>query len=280
MLKSCFWSLALAGASLVSTGKAAGFADTVIAYNPGTGFSAGFTNASASLGAPTATATPFSPAFQNSQIVSLGAGGSLTVQLGTPVQNDPSHPFGMDFTVFGNTGFIVTNGNFSGGGITSGAMFGNNTGVTHVWVSSDNINYFELNPVLAPTVDGLFPTDSTGNFNLPVNPALLPGSFNGLTLAGIRALYNGSAGGSSYDISWAQDSQGNAVALSSIDYIRVEVLSGKSEVDGFALVAAPEPSSWAFLAGGLLVIGWLRKRGFKLETAPKLQRQPISRQNA
>jgi hypothetical protein len=58
------------------------------------------------------------------------------------------------------------------------------------------------------------------------------------------------------------------------------VLSGKSEVDGFALVAAPEPSSWALLAGGLLVIGWLRKRGFKLETAPKLQRQPISRQNA
>jgi len=63
--------------------------------------------------------------------------------------------------------------------------------------------------------------------------------FAGLNAAQIRALYYGSAGGTGYDLSWAQDANGQPVKLPEINYVRVEVLSGKSEVDGFASVFVP-----------------------------------------
>jgi hypothetical protein len=120
---------AVVGLFVIST-SALDFADAVLAYSPGTGFASGFTNASVVLGAPTSGVNPFSPAFRNTQLVSLGSNGSLTVQFFTPIQNDPSHPYGLDFLIFGNSGFIITNGNFSGGGITDGSLLGNNPGAT------------------------------------------------------------------------------------------------------------------------------------------------------
>lgn len=249
---------ALAGFLTAINCPASGFADSVIAYTPGTGFSTGFTNSSAALGAPTAGVDPFDPPFQKNQIVSLGVGGSLTVQFNTPIQNDPAnHAYGLDFAIFGNSGFTIINGNYSGGGITDGSLFGNNTGSTRVWVSQDNITYYQLNPALAPTVDGLFPTDGAGNPSIPVNPALQPGDFAGLGLSGIQNLYNGSAGGSGYSISWAEDMNGNPVSLSSVDYVRVDVLSGKSEIDAFAIV--PEPSTIAIALCSLALLLSARK---------------------
>jgi hypothetical protein len=230
---------ALAAAALLAgfNGWADGFADTVVGYDSGTNFAAGFTNAAASLGPPTTNATPFSPAFRNTQLVSLGTNGSLTVRFDTPIENDPTHRYGFDFTIYGNSGFLITNGNFSGGGITDGSIFGNNPGATRVSVSRDNVTYYVLNPALAPTVDGWYPTDGSGDPSLPVNPALTQGDFAGQGLTGIRALYNGSAGGGSFDLSWARDTNGNSVFLSDVSYARVEVLSGKSEVDAFSVVA-------------------------------------------
>jgi hypothetical protein len=115
--------------------------------------------------------------------------------------------------------------------------------VTQVSICSDGLNYYVLDPALAPTVDLLFPTDGSGNFHLPVDPSLKTNSFNGLGLDGIRDLYNGSGGGAGFDISWARDGQGQAVDLNSIRFVRVDVLNGASEIDGFAVV--PEPSTWA-----------------------------------
>ena len=235
----------------VST-SASEFADAVLSYSTGTGFASGFTNASVALGAPTSGVNPFSPAFRNTQLVSLGSGGSLTVQFFTPILNDPGHPYGLDFLIFGNSGFIITNGNFSGGGITDGSLFGNNTGATRVWVSQDDLTYYQLNPQLAPNVDGLFPTDSTGDFHLPVNPALTGADFAGKDLAGIRSLYGGSDGGTGFDISWGQDLNGNSVFLDSISYIRIDVPSGKSEID--AISSVPEPSALALILTASLVV--------------------------
>jgi hypothetical protein len=223
-------------------------AGNVLEYDPGVGFSAGYTNAASALGEPSRITSgpfggpvdPFNPAFRSDQLVSLGAGGSLTLQLSSPIQNDPSHPFGLDFSIFGNAGFSITNGNFTGGGVTDGSLFGQNSGMTRVSVSLDNVHYYTLNPSLAPTVDGLFPTDGSGDFARPVNPSLTGPSFSGLDLAGIRALYAGSGGGAGFDISWAQDSNGNPVNLSEINFVRIDVLSGKSEIDG--VVAVPEAS--------------------------------------
>src|SRR5216684_3195479 len=58
----------------------------------------------------------------------------------------------------------------------------------------------------------------------------------GATLDDIRALYNGSGGGAAYDISWAEDANENSVFLPEINFIRVDVLSGKAEIDAFAAV--------------------------------------------
>jgi len=257
---------ALAAASLsVVPSLNAQYADSVIAYSAGSGVSATFLDPTRAVGAPTTfigyqNADPFNPPFLNSDLVSVGAGGSLTVQFSTPILDDPSHAFGRDFIIFSNSGFIITNGDFSGGGITDGSLFANNTGTTRVSVSADNLTYYTLNPALAPTVDGLFPTDASGNFLLPVNPALTGNDFAGKDLNGIRTLYSGSGGGTGYDISWAQDGLGNSVFLPSISFVRVEVLSGKSEVDAFAIVPEPGMSAFGLLALGASLLGIRRVR--------------------
>jgi len=44
--------------------------------------------------------TPFAPPFSTSQLFSI-ARRSLTLQFGMPIKNDPTHPFGIDFQIFG-----------------------------------------------------------------------------------------------------------------------------------------------------------------------------------
>src|SRR3954467_10606928 len=101
-------SLALASLFVLSVASVrAQFASSVVDYNRGTGFAAGFTNASAALGAPSpgTSVTPFSPPFARSQLISIGTNGSLTLQFDPPILNNPSNPFGLDFLIFGNTFF-------------------------------------------------------------------------------------------------------------------------------------------------------------------------------
>jgi hypothetical protein len=258
MKKVRLFVLACASAFAVCSSQSsqAAFADAVMSYNLGTGFANGFTNTSSVLGAPTATANPFSPAFRNTQLLSVGSGGFVTVQFASPVLNDAANPFGLDFLIFGNTGFVVTNGNFSGGGITDGSMLGNNTGSTRVSVSENGVTFYQLNPTLARVVDGLYPTDGIGNPGIPVDPQLSNADFSGQGLSGLRALYNGSAGGMGYDIGWAQDTSGNSVSLNGVSFVRVDVLSGKSEIDAFAAVPEPSTVSLGILAGAVFALRW------------------------
>ncbi|MFM2081963.1 MAG: hypothetical protein RL380_654, partial [Verrucomicrobiota bacterium] len=214
------------------------------------GASAGYTNdTSVATGAPSVVnpyfdnTDPFDPPYGTDQIVSVGAGGSLTLRFAAPVANSASNAFGLDFVVFGNSGFIITNEfsletfSFVGEPATDGSLFANNNGLSRVSVSADGTNFFLLNTNVAPQVDDLFPPDGTGNAQLPVNPALTADSFAGATLAGIRSLYAGSGGGTGFDISWARDGSGNPVSLGSISYVRIEVISGKVEIDALASVA-------------------------------------------
>jgi hypothetical protein len=264
------WAPAIVGALLVVTRSMAGpFADAVVSYTAGTGAQPDLNTPASALGAPSAITVdpiwgnsavdPFSPPYLASQIVSVGEGGSLTVRFDTPVQNNAGNAFGLDFLIFGTAGFIITNGDYTGGGITDGSLFGANPGETRVWVSADNLTFFELDPALAPAVDALFPTDGTGDFQRPVDPALTAGSFAGQGLAGMRTLYGGSGGGSGYDLSWARNGLGQSVALPEVSYVRIDVLAGRAEID--ALAAVPEPGTWALLLTG--VGGWLvvRRRG-------------------
>jgi PEP-CTERM motif len=254
MQKKYIVALATAHALFIPSRSHAQYADSVVAYMPGTGFASNFTNSNATLGAPASggSVSPFAPPFSNNQIVSIGAGGSLTLHLNTPVANSPGNAFGIDFLIFGNSFFAITSGS-GANAITSGAIFTSSVS-TRVEVSADGSSWFTLDPSLAPTVSTLFPTDGIGNPQLAVNPSLGSGDFNGKNLAGIRNLYNGSAGGTGFDLAWAQDGSGNSVNLESANFLRIDVLSGRTQIDAISVV--PEPATWTLLliGGGFLCL--------------------------
>jgi len=245
----------LALASVVLNVSAANFAASVVEYRPGAGFVPGYANTAAVLGEPARinpfedATEPFNPPYGRDQLLSLGAGGSLTVKFAAPVLNHPHNRFGIDFIIFGNSGFIITNEfdadifSWIGEPATDGALFGANPGQTRVSVSRDGVTFFELDAARAPTVDVLLPTDGAADFSTPADPELTAADFAGLTLEQIRALYHGSAGGAGYDLAWARDAAGNPVRLNAVNFVRIEVLSGKAEVDGFSGVFNPPGQS-------------------------------------
>lgn len=260
--------LGLAGVYLFGAAALAqGFADAVVAYETGSGFTAGYDDPNAALGEPSretpgqfgGPVDPFSPPYLSEQLVSIGTGGSLTLEFTTAIENDPKNPFGLDFIVFGNAGFVITNGNFSGGGITDGSLFSGGDGAGEVWVSEDGVSYYKLSHDLAPTLDGLFPPDGRGDFQIPVNPSLTAGAFGGKDLAGIRELYAGSGGGAGFDLAWARNEAGEPVSLASARFVRVAVAEGHVELDGFADVRAtgvPERRFEFDFATDPLAAGW------------------------
>jgi hypothetical protein len=261
MKKNLFVSLALAGLLIIPTIARAQFAGTVVSYTEGSGVTSGYNDPTAALGAPTTfigyqNADPFNPPYQSSDIVGIGTGGSLTLQFNTPIQNNPGNPFGLDFIIFGHAGF---NEDFDTGTATDGSFFTGGTSDVRVSVSADGSTFYTLNPSLTPVVDGLFPTDASGNPFLPVNPSLTAADFTGLTLAQIEALYGGSAGGAGFDIAWAVNGSNQSVSLSSIDYVRLDVLGDGTPAYIDAVSVVPEPATVALLFSGVGLL-WLQRR--------------------
>ena len=237
--------LGLAALPGASETRATQFAAEVVSYKSGVGFAtdwstgAGYTNKDAIVGPPARETpgkwggpiTPFSPPYLLAQILSIGEGGEVTLKFGKPIRDESLTPFGLDFLVFGGAGFTITNGDFGGGGITDGTLFGQDDGETRVSVSADGDAWFVLDPKRAPAFDAYHPTDGSGDFGLPVNPALDKGDFAAGGLAKFTELYDGSGGGTGYDLGWAVDAAGKPVALAQVRFVRLEVLSGKAEID-------------------------------------------------
>ena len=263
-----------AAAMFVAVGLQAQYATAVVDYRAGTGFSPGYTNAAAALGMPSRSTPgdfggpvdPFAPPYTRDQLVSIGTGGSLTLRWDTPLRNAPGNPYGLDFTVFGSTGFLMTNdfdANWTpiGTPATDGSLFNPNTGTQRISVSQDGKTWFVLDPARSPKVDHYYPTDGSGDFAIPMSTSLQPAEFSGKTLEQIRALYRGSAGGTSFDLEWALDANGKAASLTEASYVRIEVLSGKADIDGLSVVGmVPEPPAWSLMA--LATAGVLLKRRF------------------
>jgi len=245
-MKKSFVLPALAGIWFVPLIVNAQFAGSVVSYTSGAGVAGGYTDPNSALGAPALAnpdpyggpIDPFNAPYLPDQIIGIGAGGSLTLQFNSPILNAASNPYGLDFIVFGHAGF---NEDFGAGTAVDGSLYTGGTSDVRVSVSADGINFFTLNPVLTPQVDGLYPTDSAGNPLIPVNPSLTAADFAGQDLAGIRALYGGSAGGAGFDISWALNGASQSVSLSSVDFVRLDVVSGVAYVDSVS--AVPEPAA-------------------------------------
>ena len=140
-----------------------------------------------------------------------------------------------------------------------GSLYTGGTGDVRVSVSADGSTFYTLNPLLTPQVDGLFPTDGSGNPLLPVNPVLTATDFAGQDLNGIRALYAGSAGGAGFSLAWAMDSSGHSVSLSSVDYVKLDVRDDGTPVYIDAISVVPEPATWA-LALASIGLFCLRRR--------------------
>lgn len=245
------------------------WADQVVSYQAGAGVDPRFADPVAALGEPTrfsndptypSVVSPFSPAFVEGDIVSIGAGGSLTLRFNEPVTNDAAHPYGIDLLIFGNAGYL--DDDYPHG--VAGPLWGNGGGT--VEVSADGSNWVSAPGVAA---DGAFPTlgylDVTdpyspvpgaapSDFTRPVNPA-----FNaaGLSFSQIVAGYAGSGGGAGVDI--------GALGLAAISYVRISTPAGAAgtvEIDGVSAVSAvPGPSgALAIGAGALRLIHRRRRR--------------------
>lgn len=193
-------------------------------------------------------------------ITTIKTGGYLTVKFDKPIYDDPSHWYGMDFIVFGNSFFSGSaaakwDSNMEAVTIVSGNVAAEPTTVS---VSPDGINWFTY---ATPTADNLWPTQAftwdfvnhtwgpESDWTKPVNPSLLSSNLAGKSVAEAIALYEGSAGGTAFDL--------GVTGFSYIQYIRFTGSGG--EIDGISRVSSvPEPSALAALGIGLAAL--IRKR--------------------
>ncbi len=185
-------------------------------------------------------------AFRSFEMVSIGIGGHLTLTFDHPVQDDPCNPYGIDFIIFGNSFHISGGGQPWANGdpndtVVSGALFAEPALVS---VSQDGMNWFTFfdGPFaddFAPTLGRIYdpknpelgewwgqPTEPTR----PLDPELMPANLGGLTVADAAEFYDGSAGGTGFDLA--------ALSLDWIQYVRIEPNgSGIPEIDAVADVA-------------------------------------------
>ncbi|MBN1787421.1 MAG: PEP-CTERM sorting domain-containing protein [Sedimentisphaerales bacterium] len=234
--------------------KATPYADSVVNFSQGFGAEPNYNDPSVVLGAPPAedsyegytwpisiTSAP----YKETDVVSLGNGGSITIAFDHQVMNNPLDvEYGTDLLVFGNSFFAC---DYENEGRIAGAFFE----PAKIEVSQDGVLFYEIADTYA---DALYPyTASAGNF-FHATPADVP--YMNRLPGEVEADFLGGCGGAQVDIS-------NAIGLSEpldwIMYVRVTDIaddSGIADVAGFADVV-PEPATiFAMLAGAV----FLRRR--------------------
>lgn len=271
MLARCLIGLVASSGLILAFGPRAAqaqdpWADAVVSYDLGVGGAPGYTNPLTVLGPPTrytgqlggwpSAVTPFNPAWGADEILSLGAGGHLVVKFDEPIRNDPAHPYGVDFLIFGNGFFVDTS--WPNGQV--GGLFAEGPFV--VSVSADGSNFVALTGTFE---DALFPTlgylDLTGpydpnagqqpsDFTKPVDPRLTLDDFMDKSFAEVVAIYAGSGGGLPFDI--------GPTGLGEVHYVRIDVPAGATSPEFDAFAAVPEPSSVVLVL--LLALGALDRR--------------------
>jgi len=181
-------------------------------------------------GEPNEPVNPAYPAYRANEVVTIGNGSAsrpfcLVLEFDHPVANDLNNQYGMDFIVFGNAYLTndAPNGYWPKGGdpatihIAAGLY-----GVPGVFeepgivsISQDGTTWYTYAPLTYPRADSFAPTAAyawdyeRGRWDVnspldptrPVDPNLAPGGLLGLTVAQAIESYDGSAGGTAFDIS-------------------------------------------------------------------------------
>lgn len=199
------------------------------------------------------------PAFRSYELVTIGNGGQLTITFSHPVENDPRNPYGVDFVVFGNAFQVIdgvngwTNGDPNS--VTCGMGLFKEPGIVSVaqdpngpWYTfTDGPWADDWGPTLGrvPVDDPNDADPNLGTWNVywggpanptrpidPNNPNVSESGFIGKTVRQMCDAYNGSAGGTGFDI--------GVFGLDWIQYVRVQDKPGSSattEIDAFSDVA-------------------------------------------
>jgi len=272
--------------ALAAEAQAIGTALYVDSYAPGSTAQSGYTNPLTAVGSPErftgenvfdGVVSPFNPPFLTSELVSIGEGGQITLQLSHFVVPDASGP---EIGVFTNAGLVDVDGSSLNPAATASvapvATFGDDS--AQVEVSEDGISWTSLGIQLfdMPTsgyTDLTNPFSSTpgsvdSSFDQPFTGSL--SDFAGLDYFDAGAtdvldVLSGSGGGTWLDIS--------ATGLSQIAWIRFSVaddgLAGTNlnfELDAVTISAdalgglVPEPTSATLLAFALVAVCSVRVR--------------------
>lgn len=219
--------------------------------------------------------SPYNPAWMANELLTLkGDESYVTIKFDHDVMDDANNPWGIDLIVYGNAFGVGTSTeyytqttdpstvSFTGGGAPEPAK---------VEVSQDGetwFSYTEERPAddFAPTL-GLVYDEADPDITLysgnkwwglptdacyPVDPSLSWSSLKGLTLKQVAQYYNGSAGGTGYDLAKFRDEDGNQLPATRngrrwIRYVKVSNIEVESsegdkgynepEVDAVADVA-------------------------------------------
>ena len=183
------------------------------------------------LGRPTAymvgqwggPVSPYNAAWKEGELLTLeGEDDYVVIEFDHDVVDDPNNPFGLDFIVFGNAfGVGTTDAYYSQDmGPASISFTGSGTPEeAYVEVSQDGQTWYafedgpfgdDFAPTLGFVYDDVTPDTALYSGNrwwgkmadacYPVDPSLSWASLQGVSLAEVAKRYNGSAGGTGFDI--------------------------------------------------------------------------------
>jgi hypothetical protein len=182
--------------------------------------------------------------------VGLTAGAQVVVEFDEPIENNPddggAYHWGADFIVHGNPFFAGDRAIAADTGMGSVVLTGG--------VLAEPVTVSVAQSIGGPwytferTADALFPTQPFGwdaqagawtgggqDWGRPVDPSLDAGAFAGLTAAQAIELYDGSAGGTPFDLDDLTDPGGEPVGLGWIRFVRFsDPLGMQGEICGVA----------------------------------------------
>jgi large repetitive protein len=211
------------------------YADQVVSYVPGTLADPSYDNPAAALGGLNPVTgsyngtnyylTPFDPAYSSSDLVEIGAGGSMILKLSQTAST-------TGYTIGVHTGFGLNDADYPDGTNTNPASYFNSwLRQADVLVSADGVNWGNLGTITFDNPSNYYAGSTTNPEGLTpgVGPLANVGepflgslsSFNGQNWQETLSALNGSAGGTWLNLSGVTDENGNPIM--GVNYIEFVV---------------------------------------------------------
>lgn len=180
------------------------------------------------------------PPFRAFEIVTIGNGGELVLKFNHRVGDDENNLYGIDFIVFGNSWWQKSSAGCwwadSNPETFIIGTFNEERGI--VSVSQDGVSWYKF--TTGPYADDFAPTASYRWDDVndvwsdelaptrPIDPNLTPADFTGESVAEIIEVYDGSAGGTGFDLKWLAPNDFQALTIDPntgqrwVQYVKIE----------------------------------------------------------